>query len=129
MAIVQGLGALLAGFLMIAAIVGITTAALMKLAPRWVGAQGGSSLRYVSVNLFYSLVAAISGGYITAWIAHDSSLRYAFALALVVLLLGGLSALQARGRQPIWYQLMLLAIMPIGEVLGGLLRMRLSGPI
>ena len=129
MAILRALGALVAGFLTVAMIVGITTAAFMKLAPRWVGAQGSPSIRYVLVNLGYSLVAAISGGYVTAWIADDSSLRYAFGLALIMLLLGGLSALQERGKQPIWYQLLLMAIMPIGVFAGSLLRMRVSGLI
>jgi hypothetical protein len=129
MTILRALGALLVGFLTIAVIVGITTAALMKLAPKWVGEQGSPSTGYVLVNLGYSLMAAILGGYVTAMIAHDNILRYAFALALIVLVLGGLSALQERGRQPVWYQLTLLAIMPIGAILGGLLRMRISGSI
>jgi len=44
------------------------------------------------------------------------------ALALVVLALSALSALQSRGKQPVWYQLALVAITPIGVLAGGLVR-------
>ena len=69
----------------------------------------------------------MSGGYVTAWIATDRTLIHVLVLALIVLVLGALSALQQRGRQPIWYQLLLIAITPVGVVLGGLLRMKLLG--
>jgi hypothetical protein len=44
-----------------------------------------------------------------------------------VLLLAALSALQAKGKQPIWYQLALVAIAPLGVLAGGLLRLRVLG--
>jgi hypothetical protein len=46
---------------------------------------------------------------------------------LIVLLLSALSALQQRGSQPIWYQLTLIALTPVGVVIGGLLRLRITG--
>jgi hypothetical protein len=67
------------------------------------------------------------GGYVTAWIATGNPLTYVLALALIVLLLSALSALQLRGKQPIWYQLLLIAISPIGVLAGGLIRLRLPG--
>jgi hypothetical protein len=45
----------------------------------------------------------------------------------VVLALGAISALQARGRQPAWYQLVLLILAPLGVVAGGLVRLRVMG--
>jgi hypothetical protein len=79
------------------------------------------------VNLGYSFAAAMVGGYITAWVSKENPLIHALALALIVLLLAALSALQQRGMQPIWYQLLLVAITPLGVVLGGLLRLRILG--
>ena len=67
------------------------------------------------------------GGYVTAWIAQGNVLAYIAALALIVLLLAALSALQLRGQQPIWYQLLLVAVMPVGVLLGELLRLRIAG--
>jgi hypothetical protein len=45
----------------------------------------------------------------------------------VVLAMAALSALQERGKQPIWYALTLLALMPIGVLAGGLVRLRVLG--
>lgn len=119
--------ALLAGFATMAALVSIVTIAWTKLAPHWVGEPGHPRTAYVCTNVCYSLAAAVSGGYVTAWIATDQTLIHVLVLALIVLVLGALSALQQRGRQPIWYQLLLIAITPVGVVLGGLLRMKLLG--
>jgi hypothetical protein len=49
------------------------------------------------------------------------------ALGIVVLALAALSALQSRGKQPIWYQLALVAISPIGVLAGGLVWLRVLG--
>lgn len=110
-----------------AALVGVATAALMKLAPDWVAQAGRPRIAYVLVNLAYSLAAAMVGGYVTAWFAVGNPLIHVLALALIVLLLAALSALQQRGLQPIWYQLLLVAITPLGVFLGGALRLRALG--
>jgi hypothetical protein len=41
--------------------------------------------------------------------------------------MAALSALQSRGKQPVWYQLALVAISPLGVLAGGLVRMRVLG--
>jgi hypothetical protein len=56
-----------------------------------------------------------------------SPLQSVLTLAVVVLALGAISALQARGRQPAWYQLVLLILAPLGVVTGGLVRLRVMG--
>jgi hypothetical protein len=127
MLILHAFLALLAGFLTMAALVGIATVLITKLIPEWVGAPGHPRAGYIFVNLGYSFAAAMAGGYITAWVAKENPLIHALALALIVLLLAALSALQQRGQQPIWYQLLLVAITPLGVVLGGLLRLRILG--
>jgi hypothetical protein len=125
MLIVRAFLALLAGFLSMAILVGVTTAMLMKLAPSWVGDMGHPRPSYAAFNLIYSFIAAMVGGYVTAWVAKANPLIHVLALALIVLLLGALSALQQRGLQPVWYQLALLAISPLGVFAGGYLRIRM----
>lgn len=125
MAVVHSFLALLAGFAVMAAIVIAVTAVLQKLVPAWVGPLGGPRPAYVVTNMGYSFLAAMAGGYITAWIA--GAMAHVLALAIVVLVLGALSALQTRGKQPVWYQLALLAISPLGVVAGGLLRLKSNG--
>jgi hypothetical protein len=127
MVILRAFLALFAGFLSMAVIVGVVTAVLMKRVPEWVGEKGSPRAGYVVINLGYSLIAAVAGGYVTAWMAQSNPLIHALALALIVLLLSALSALQQRGMQPIWYQLTLLAITPLGVFIGGLLRLKQMG--
>ena len=127
MVILHAFMALLAGFATMAIVVIVITALLSRLTPGWVGFEGGPKPAYVFVNLGYSFLAAASGGYIAAWIALRNPLATVLALAIVVLVLGALSAFEARGRQPVWYQLALLALSPLGVVAGGLVRLRVLG--
>ena len=119
--------ALLAGYATMVALVIALTALLTRLVPSWVGLEGNPRPGYVFVNLGYSFLASAAGGYVTAWIAAGNPLVQVLALAMVVLALAALSALQSRGKQPVWYALSLLAISPIGVLAGGLLRLRVLG--
>ena len=127
MVILRGFLALLAGFATKAILVIVVTAMLTRLVPEWVGEQSNPHLDYVFVNLGYSFLAAAGGGYVTAWAASGNSLVHVLALAIAVLVLSALSALQMRGKQPIAYQLALVAISPLGVMAGGLVRLRLLG--
>jgi hypothetical protein len=119
--------ALVAGFAVMVTLVISITALLTRMVPSWVGDQGRPQPGYVFVNLGYSFLAAAAGGYVTAWIAQANPLVHVLALGMVVLALAALSALQSRGKQPIWYQLALVAISPLGVLAGGLLRLRVMG--
>jgi hypothetical protein len=120
--------ALAAGFLTMAALVGGLTAVLARLAPDWLrGEEEKPQLGYIFVNLLYSFLAAAAGGYVTAAVGEGNPLYLVLALAMVVLALAALSALQSRGKQPIWYQLLLVALTPMGALAGGLLRLKVLG--
>jgi hypothetical protein len=119
--------ALLAGFATMAALVAVATALLQKLTPEWVSEKGTPKPGYIFINLGYSFLAAAAGGYVTAWIAAHNPLVHVLALAIIVLLLAALSALQQRGEQPVWYMLALVALAPLGVFAGGLVRLRILG--
>jgi hypothetical protein len=119
--------ALTAGFAVMALLVIAMTALLTRMVPSWTDAEGRPQPGYVFVNLGYSFLAAAAGGYVTAWVAAANPLIHVLALGLVVLALAALSALQSRGKQPIWYQLALVAISPLGVLAGGLARLRMLG--
>jgi hypothetical protein len=123
----HGFLALLAGFATMAILVIVMTAVLQKSVPGWVGTESRPRPAYVVVNLGYSFLAAAAGGYVTAWIANLGPLRAVLALSIVVLVLGAISALHAKGRQPLWYQMTLLIISSMGVVAGGLVRLRVTG--
>ncbi len=118
---------LLAGFATMAILVIVVTAILRKGVPEWVGMQGRPRPAYVAVNLGYSFLAAAAGGYVSAWVGSQNPLRTVLALAIIVLVLGAISALQAKGKQPLWYQVALRIISPLGVVAGGLIRLRVLG--
>jgi hypothetical protein len=119
--------ALLAGFATMALLVSVVTILLTRFTPDWVGEQGKPRPGYIFVNLGYSFLAAAAGGYVTAWIGTANPPLYVLVLGMIVLVLAGLSALQSRGKQPMSYQLALLAIAPVGVLGGGLLRLRVLG--
>lgn len=127
MVILRAFLALLAGFATMAILVMAVTALLQKLTPDWVGEQGKPKPAYMFVNLGFSFLAAAAGGYVTAWAAHANPLIHALALAITVLLLSAMSAVQQRGKQPVGYMLALVALSPLGVLAGGLVRLRVLG--
>jgi hypothetical protein len=127
MVILRSFLALLSGFATMAIAVIVMTALLGKLVPEWVSKEGRPRPGYVFVNLGYSFLSSAAGGYVTAWAALRNPLILVLALAIVVLLMAALSAMQSRGKQPIWYQLALVAITPLGVLAGGLVRIRVLG--
>jgi small-conductance mechanosensitive channel len=127
MVVLHAFVALIAGFATMAALVAVITVLLRKLTPSWVAPTAHPSVGYVFVNVGYSFFAAAAGGYVTAWLANANPLVHVLALAITVLLLSGLSALQQRGKQPVWYMLTLVALTPVGVLAGGLVRLRTLG--
>lgn len=127
MVILHAFLALAAGYATIALLVIVLTASLARFTPSWVGREGKPGPAYTFVNLGYSLLAAAAGGYVTALLATGNPLVNVLVLGIVVLAMAALSALQSRGKQPIWYALALVAIMPLGVLAGGLVRLRVLG--
>jgi hypothetical protein len=105
----------------------VITGFLQSRVPEWVGEEGSPRPAYVAVNLLYSFLAAVGGGFVAAVIARQNALDTALALAIVVLVLGGLSAMQAKVRPPLWYQVPLLIVSPLGVIAGGLIRIGVLG--
>jgi hypothetical protein len=118
---------LLAGLATMVLLVLVVTALLTRFAPGWAGEWDRPRFGAIFVNLGSSFLGAAAGGYVTAWSAVGNPLVYVLALSMIVLVLAALSALQSRGRQPIAYQLTLVAVSPLGVVAGGLVRLRVEG--
>jgi hypothetical protein len=119
--------ALLAGFAAMAVLVTALTALVAWLAPEWAGAEGKPNPGYAFVNLGYSFLSAVAGGYGTAWASAANPMIHVLVLGIVVLAMAALSALQGRAKQPVWYALTQLALMPLGVLAGGLVRLRVLG--
>ena len=123
----NGFLALLIGFVTMLVPVLVITGFLQSRVPEWVGEEGNPRPAYIAVNLIYSFLSAVGGGFVTAWIANQNALDTALALAIVILVLSGLSALQAKVRPPLWYQVPLLIVSPLGVIAGGLIRISVLG--
>lgn len=119
--------ALASGFLTMVILIAGLTAVLTKLTPSWVRDEERPQPGYMFVNLGYSFLAAAAGGYVTARFAAANPLYHVLALAIIVLAIAGLGAMQSKGKQPIWYQLTLIALSPLGVLAGGLVRLRILG--
>lgn len=119
--------ALLCGFAVIAVLMAALTGLLKWLTPSWAADEGRPSAGYAFVNLGASFLAAAAGGYVTAWMAAANPLYPVLTLGIVVLALAALSALQAKGKRAIAYELALVAMTPVGVLAGGLVRLRVLG--
>ena len=122
-----GFLAMVAGFVVMAGLISVVTAALPRLIPNWVELDGSPRGPLIATNLSWSFVSAAVGGYVTAWIASANPLDTALALAIVILVLGAIGTLQSRQKYPVWYIVLLLIVTPIGVIAGGLVRMKLLG--
>ena len=141
MVILHAFLALVSGFAVTLALVTTLTALITRMVPSWAETESkpqpglpAADLRsqprgfgYAFVNLGSAFLSAAAGGYVTAWAAAANPLIHVLALALVLLALSALSVLQSRGKHPVWYQLALVAITPIGVLAGGLVRLRVLG--
>jgi hypothetical protein len=127
MVILRAFYALLGGFVTMTALLLAARAIVARLVPSWMTETGRPGMGATIFNFGDSFLAAAAGGYVTAWIGAERSLADLLGLGMIVLVAGGLGALHERGKQPIAYQLALVAIAPVGVVVGGLLRLRVSG--
>ena len=119
--------ALAAGFFAIVLVMAAAVALVRRFTPGWIAAQSPLPAGYIAFNLGGSFLAAAIGGFVTACAARANPLLHVLALAIIVLGLAALSALQARGTLPIWYQLLLVALAPFGVLAGGLAQLRATG--
>lgn len=119
--------AILAGFVTIVGLMGIATALLKRFAPRLTRDDAPPDPFIMAVNVGIGLLCSLLGGYVTARYSQGNPLVHALMLALAVLLLSALSALQMKGRQPVYYLMVLTIIPPLAVLCGGLLRLRQMG--
>lgn len=128
---VRGIAAVIAGYVIMAAIVMAGTFALVAaFVPGGVAAMRAMrdnpaampkpSPRYYSMNIALSLVAAIVGGWVAAQIAGPAPRGYVISLAVVVLAMGLVSGFAPGSRgQATWYKLAIPLIGALGVAIGG----------
>lgn len=119
--------ALAAGFCATVAVIAVIAVLVRRLTPDWAAPASKPAPGYIAVNLCGSFLAAAAGGCVTSWAAKANPLQHVEVLAIILLGFAALSALQSRGKLPIWYQLLLVAITPFGVLAGGVAQLRAAG--
>ena len=125
----RGIAAVAAGFLAMSMLVVATTLAVGRvLAPEVAaGVEAGAvSTSYLTLNLLYSALFAVLGGYVTARLAVTRRWAHVLALAGVLAMFGAAGALagDAQAGQPVWYAWAITALGVAGVLGGGALRLR-----
>ncbi|MDQ6893021.1 MAG: hypothetical protein M3167_10120 [Acidobacteriota bacterium] len=113
--------AVVAGFAAMSLLVVIATAVAIRLNPGGRGPVHAPTPTYLVVNLCYSALAAVLGGFLAALLAGRAPLVHAGVLAAVVVAMSLVSMKRYAGQQPMWYQITLLVLMPTFVLCGGLL--------
>jgi hypothetical protein len=94
-------------------------AALVFMAETMAQVFGGSRQTLAFVNLLIAFPCGSIGGYATAFIARRHAVPATLALTAVALGMGVVSLWLSHGRQPVWYSIGLLGLLPGGALYGG----------
>lgn len=127
MSIANSFLAILAGFVTIVGLTGVATVLLKRFAPSLAREDAPPDLFIMAVNVGLGLAFSLLGGYITARMAQSNPLIHVLMLALTVLLLSAFSSMQLKGKQPVYYLLVLMVIPSLAVLAGGLMRLRQMG--
>jgi hypothetical protein len=127
MIFVRAFLALGAGFICLMLGQALGTFVLRRLIPSWAAIEKRPGFGYTIANGGILFLSAALGGFVTARLAEANPLIHTLALALIILMLAALTAMQSRGRQPIWYLLLMVALAPAGVFAGGVVWLRSTG--
>ena len=115
----------LRAFFVLALLVGRSTALASQLMLGSTVPAAEPTTPFLVVNLTYSVLFAIVGGYVAATVSDHSPLGHAAALSAFMMLLGLTSWLinggQPASGQPDWYPWVITLLVPPTAVLGGIL--------
>ena len=123
--IIRSVLTVLGAFFVVAVLVGLTTAFAAELMLGSAGPGADPTTPFLVVNLTYSVLYAIVGGYVAATVSDHSPLGHAAALSVFMMLLGLTTWVIDGGQpapgQPLWYPGVITLLVPPTAVLGGIL--------
>jgi hypothetical protein len=122
MGILRSILAIVAGFVTMVIVVMVFTIVSVKALHLQ---SGHPTPLYLTLNVAYSVFAAMAGGYVSARIAMHHPLHHAYFLAGLIELLSLVSYFHYHGSQPLWYQLMLCIVPPLFVIAGAVLSVKL----
>ena len=123
--IIRSVLSVVGAFVVVAVLVGLATALAAQLMLGSTGPGTEPTTPFLVVNLTYSVLFAVAGGYVAATVSDPSPLGHAAALSAFMMLLGLTSWLinggQPASGQPDWYPWVMTLLVPPTAVLGGIL--------
>ncbi len=124
--IIRSVLSVLGAFFVVAVLVGLSTALAAQLMLGSTGFDAEPTPAFLVVNLTYSVLFAIVGGYVAATVSDHSPLGHAAALSAFMMLLGLgtwwlINGGQPAPGQPDWYPWVITLLVPPTAVLGGIL--------
>lgn len=130
---IRSILSILAGYAAMAILIMVATIVSAKLMLHAESMESMMSLKptpaYIAVNLAYSSVFAVIGGFLTAVIARRAPLVHTGVLAAAMMVLAVVSLDQTEGTQaPRWYGITLIALGPLCALIGGYLQFLRTRP-
>ena len=126
--IVRSVLSVVGAFFVVAVLVGLATALTARIMLGSAGPGSQPTPAFLAVNLGYSVLFAILGGYVAATVSDHAPLAHALALSVLMMVLGlttwGINGGQPAPGQPNWYPWVITLVVPPTAVLGGLLVIR-----
>jgi hypothetical protein len=115
--------AVVAGYVVLAILIGVKFALLQQVAP---GAfTSGAGLALIVLT---DAMSAAAGGYVVALIARRRPVAHALALGAVMVPLGILNAVMNAGQEPLWFQVSVLAAIVVALPSGAWLQAATHAP-
>lgn len=120
MRFLRSLGAVLAGFAVVALAIGF----LRPVVNRAFGVESfqAFNLPVLVATIGYSVTAAVAGGYVTAWIAGRRELPHAAGLGLLMIAMSVVSMRQHGEVRPGWFETTIAGCGPVAAFFGSALR-------
>jgi len=123
--IVRSVLSVMGAFFVVAVLIGLTTPVAARLMLGSTEPNTEPTTPFLVVNLTYSVLFAVVGGYVAATVSDHSPLGHAAALSAFMMLLGLASWVINGGQpapgQPEWYPWVMTLLVPPTAVLGGIL--------
>src|SRR5438309_7845993 len=111
MRIARSVLSIVSGFALMAGIVYVLT----PMVARYFGAEDFRTLNpaFMLANLTYSALAAMMGGFVTAWIAGCREIRHASMLGVLMIAMSFVSMRMRSEPQPGWYEVVIGGVGPV----------------
>jgi hypothetical protein len=112
---VRSVLAVIAGYLAMMIVVIVLTVIVVK---AFHLQSGHPTPAYLTLNILYSLAAALLGGFVAAKIARRSPLAHGIALELIMLALSLVNFSTSAGGQPLGYRIFVVVALPLAAIAG-----------